>query len=140
AGPCEDGCGQGCTKCNGERNQPRTSLHSILLFRRRLTRTAWVGPAPPMVTTPSCKSDASRTRGLASSRDDEVLLGLRVENVQLVAGDRKLHLVPDAHFLVGRDERDDLVALGLGAEELFVAEVLDDVHLRRQPDGVRARL
>src|SRR3954447_23593552 len=68
----------------------------------------------------------------------EIQLGLRIEDVQLVRLDRELDRLACLHLLVRRHESDDLVALGLRMDELFVAEVLDDVDLRREAAAGRA--
>src|SRR5688572_27452081 len=66
----------------------------------------------------------------------EGLLRFRVEDVQLVHRHRQLHLVSDAHLRLGGQQRDDLVPLGLGVDELLVAEVLDDVDLGWEAYGI----
>jgi len=47
---------------------------------------------------------------------------------------REYDLLAGLHLLVRRHQGDDLVALGLGVDELLVAQVLDDVDLCRDMD------
>ena len=48
--------------------------------------------------------------------------------------DRELDVLAGLHLLVRWHQGDDLVALGLGMDELLVAQVLDDVDLGRDLD------
>src|ERR1700694_716078 len=73
--------------------------------------------------------------GLAPCRETQLRLG--VENVKFVRLDHELDLLAGLHLLVGRHERDDLVALRLTMEELLVTKVFDDVDLRRNAMGAR---
>ena len=70
----------------------------------------------------------------ASAPSREIQLRLRVENMKLVRMNREVDLLAGLHLLVRWHQRDDLVALGLRMDELLVAEVLDDVDLRRNVD------
>src|SRR2546422_3829320 len=73
---------------------------------------------------------------LAPSR--EIQLGLRIEYVKLVRMNRELDFRANLHLLVRWHQGDDLVALGLGMDQLLVAQVLDDIDLCRDPDRTRA--
>src|SRR5205085_1656230 len=66
-----------------------------------------------------------------SFRRGQAQLRLRVEDMQFVDVDRKLDFVACRHLLVRWYERNDLVSLGLPVDQLFVAEVLDDVDAGR---------
>src|SRR5204862_4661334 len=74
-----------------------------------------------------------------STRRDEAFLGFRIEHVQLVVRDRELDLVADLDLAVARDKSHDLVALDLRVQQLLVAEVLDDVHVRGEAHRTVAR-
>src|SRR5437870_7520756 len=68
-----------------------------------------------LLLDPRCSSRCYlQRRGLVLAPRREVQLRLGVENVKLVRLDRELDLLACLHLLFGRDERDDLVALGLG--------------------------
>ena len=94
-----------------------------------------VPPTSPGTEGSVCYSYGSRcdcVRPLA----DQCLLALRIEDVELVHGYGERDVVADADLLVGRQQRDDLVPLGLRVDELLAAEVLDDVDLGRESDRV----
>jgi hypothetical protein len=69
---------------------------------------------------------------LAPSR--EIQLGLGIKDMKLVRMNREVDFLSGLHLLVRRHQGDDLVALGLGMDELLVSEVLDDVDLCRDVD------
>src|SRR5947208_3139364 len=52
-----------------------------------------------------------------STRRNETLLGLGVEEVELVVRDREIHVVAHLHLPLARDERNDLVPLDLRVQE-----------------------
>src|SRR5918996_4390055 len=66
----------------------------------------------------------------------QCLLRFGIEDVKLLHGYGERDGVADADLLVGRQQGHDLVALGLGVDELLAAEVLDDVHLGREAHRV----
>src|SRR5689334_4823847 len=74
-----------------------------------------------------------------STGRDEAFLGLRIEHVQVLVQDRELDLVTDLDLPVARDESHDLVALDLRVQQLLIAEVLDDVHVRGEANRTVAR-
>ena len=61
----------------------------------------------------------------------EIQLGLGIEYVKLVRVNREFDFLAGLHLLVRWHQGDNLVALGLGMDELLVAQVLDDVDLCR---------
>src|SRR5205823_6577528 len=78
------------------------------------------GARPPTSGRPGCPAWLDPlSRGCyaaavaRSNSGHEVFLRLRVEHVQLVRWDGEVDLVAGGDFLVGRDERDDLLALRL---------------------------
>src|SRR5439155_21160928 len=75
---------------------------------------------------------------LAPSR--EIQLGLRIEDMKLVRMNRELDFRAGLHLLVRWHQGDDLLALGLGMDQLPVAQVFDDVDLGRDVDRTYAAL
>ena len=71
---------------------------------------------------------------ITSAPGREIQLRLGIENVKLVRMNREVDLLAGLHLFVRWHQGDDLVALGLGMDELLVPQVLDDVDLRRNAD------
>src|SRR6266516_2930007 len=100
--------GRDRAECEGQQNEPRTSLQLDSSSFRRLA----FGP-PSSVDSP-LRLDPRPTAILPlSTRRDEALLGLRIEEVKLVRRDRELDVVADLHLPVARNERQYFVSLGV---------------------------
>src|SRR5215831_1229350 len=78
--------------------------------------------------------DATPRRARRSSRSEEPLLALGVEEVDLVGGNRELDVLPGPQTRVRLAQGHDLGAVDARVDELLVAEVFDHVDGGRNLD------